>query len=148
MTKQKEPMKLDLKAPHQEYFHKDGKQVVGVTTLLGVLGKDALMPWAAKMEREGVREFVLRAVEQVNDRVSDGVARVVSLRKIDVQGPRFRQYRRGQFVDGAEDEGGAFGVVGLAEEECGEKNQGEKSGKFHCASVVFKLVIHSQRKVF
>ena len=54
MTKQKEPMKLDLKAPHQKYFHKDGKQVVGVTTLLGVLGKDALMPWAAKMEREGI----------------------------------------------------------------------------------------------
>jgi len=50
----KEPMRLDLKAPHQKYFHKDGKQVVGVTTLLGVLGKDALMPWAAKMEREGI----------------------------------------------------------------------------------------------
>ena len=54
MTKQKEPMRLDLKAPHQKYFHGDGKQVVGVTTLLGVLGKDALMPWAAKMEREGI----------------------------------------------------------------------------------------------
>ena len=53
-TDAKEPMKLDLKAPHQKYFHKDGKQVVGVTTLLGVLGKDALMPWAAKMEREGI----------------------------------------------------------------------------------------------
>lgn len=59
MTKQKEPMKLDLKAPHQKYFHGDGKQVVGVTTLLGVLGKDALMPWAAKMEREGIRAHVL-----------------------------------------------------------------------------------------
>lgn len=47
-------MKLDLSAPHQKYFHADGKQVVGVTTYLGVLGKDALMPWAAKMEREGV----------------------------------------------------------------------------------------------
>jgi len=48
------PMKLDLKAPHQKYFHADGKQVCGVTTYLGVLGKDALMPWAAKMEREGI----------------------------------------------------------------------------------------------
>jgi len=56
-TEAKEPMKLDLKAPHQKYFHKDGKQVVGVTTYLGVLGKDALMPWAAKMEREGVIEW-------------------------------------------------------------------------------------------
>ena len=60
-------MKLDLKAPHQKYFAKDGKQVCGVTTYLGVLGKDALMPWAAKMEREGVREFVLRSCERVND---------------------------------------------------------------------------------
>lgn len=50
----KEPMKLDLSAPHQKYFAPNGKQVVGVTTILGVLGKDALMPWAAKMEREGV----------------------------------------------------------------------------------------------
>ena len=55
-------MKLDLKAPHQKYFAKDGKQVCGVTTYLGVLGKDALMPWAAKMEREGVREHVMRWV--------------------------------------------------------------------------------------
>ena len=47
-------MKLDLNAPHQKYFHSDGKQVVGVTSYLGVLGKDALMPWAAKMEREGI----------------------------------------------------------------------------------------------
>ena len=47
-------MKLDLNAPHQKYFHADGKQVVGVTSYLGVLGKDALMPWAAKMEREGI----------------------------------------------------------------------------------------------
>lgn len=47
-------MRLDLNAPHQKYFHADGKQVVGVTSYLGVLGKDALMPWAAKMEREGI----------------------------------------------------------------------------------------------
>lgn len=45
---------MDLNAPHQKYFHADGKQVVGVTSYLGVLGKDALMPWAAKMEREGI----------------------------------------------------------------------------------------------
>lgn len=47
-------MKLDLNAPHQKYFHKDGKQVVGVTSYLGVLSKDALTPWAAKMERQGI----------------------------------------------------------------------------------------------
>ena len=52
-------MKLDLNAPHQKYFHKDGKQVVGVTSYLGVLSKDALMPWAAKMEREGIQEAVM-----------------------------------------------------------------------------------------
>ena len=51
-------MKLDLNAPHQKYFHKDGKQVVGVTSYLGVLSKDALMPWAAKMEREGIRDWL------------------------------------------------------------------------------------------
>lgn len=50
-------MRLDLKAPHQKYFHADGKQVVGVTTYLNVLGKDALMPWAAKEEREGVIQW-------------------------------------------------------------------------------------------
>lgn len=58
-------MKLDLNAPHQKYFHSDGKQVVGVTSYLGVLGKDALMPWAAKMEREGVRASVLADVERL-----------------------------------------------------------------------------------
>lgn len=58
----KEPMRLDLKAPHQKYFAKDGKQVCGVTTYLGVLGKDALMPWAAKMEREGVRDHLLSSL--------------------------------------------------------------------------------------
>lgn len=60
-------MKLDLNAPHQKYFHADGKQVVGVTSYLGVLGKDALMPWAAKMEREGVREHVVRAASKLED---------------------------------------------------------------------------------
>lgn len=58
-------MKLDLKAPHQKYFAKDGKQVCGVTTYLGVLGKDALMPWAAKMEREGIRASVLADVKRL-----------------------------------------------------------------------------------
>ena len=59
----RELMKLDLKAPHQKYFATDGKQVCGVTTYLGVLGKDALMPWAAKMEREGVRDHLLSSLQ-------------------------------------------------------------------------------------
>ena len=52
------PMRLDLKAPHQIYKDAKGKRLCGVTTLTGTLPKD-LQPYAARMEREGVREFVL-----------------------------------------------------------------------------------------
>lgn len=50
------PMRLDLKAPHQKYFAKDGKQVCGVTTISGMVPKD-LQPYAARMEREGILEW-------------------------------------------------------------------------------------------
>ena len=65
MSEQRERMRLDLKAPHQKYFATDGKQVCGVTTYLGVLAKDSLVPWAAKMEREGVRGHMQQWVDSV-----------------------------------------------------------------------------------
>lgn len=46
-------MKLDLNAPHQTYRDSQGRPLVGTTTALGALGKDALIAWAAKVEREG-----------------------------------------------------------------------------------------------
>ena len=53
MTKQKEQMRLDLKAPHQVYKDAKGKRLSGVTTITGTLPKD-LQPYAARMEREGI----------------------------------------------------------------------------------------------
>ncbi len=47
-------MKLDLSAPHTQYRSAQGKRLTGVTTYLGVLEKQALRGWYAKMEREGV----------------------------------------------------------------------------------------------
>lgn len=54
------PMKLDLKAPHQKYFAKDGKQVCGVTTLLDSLAKPPLYDWYPRVEREGILAVVRR----------------------------------------------------------------------------------------
>lgn len=45
-------MKLDLAAPHTVYKTADGKRCPGVTTVLGVLDKAALLPWAAGLERD------------------------------------------------------------------------------------------------
>ena len=53
-------MKLLLRAPHQKYFTKDGVQRVGVTTVLNVFAKDAIPPWYAAMERDGIVEMVKR----------------------------------------------------------------------------------------
>ncbi len=47
---------MDLNAPHQKYHLKDGREVVGVTTILKSYGGDkvnALLGWACKLEREG-----------------------------------------------------------------------------------------------
>lgn len=46
---------LDLQRDHQKYFMPDGRQVAGVTGILGILGgnKAVLMAWAAKCGREG-----------------------------------------------------------------------------------------------
>ncbi len=51
-------MKLDLKAEHTPYFNKAGKRVAGVTTILGVLAKPALLGWYASEERKGVVEYL------------------------------------------------------------------------------------------
>jgi len=39
---------------HQKYFTSDGFQVPGVTTVLGVLAKPALVPWANKLGLKGI----------------------------------------------------------------------------------------------
>ena len=46
--------RLDLSAPHQIYRTRDGIKRPGMTTVLGVYGKDGLLPWYADMEREGI----------------------------------------------------------------------------------------------
>lgn len=47
-------MRLELNAPHTAYKNAAGKRVASVTTVNGVLGKDALIKWAAEEERSGV----------------------------------------------------------------------------------------------
>ena len=49
-----ERYKLDLSAPHVRYLNAAGKRLPGVTTVLGVLGKDALIEWAAREERDAI----------------------------------------------------------------------------------------------
>lgn len=39
---------------HQKYYIKDGVLVPGVTTVLGVLAKNALIPWANKLGLQGI----------------------------------------------------------------------------------------------
>ena len=41
-------------APHQKYYTKDGILCVGVTTVLGVLNKPALVGWANRLGLEGI----------------------------------------------------------------------------------------------
>jgi hypothetical protein len=38
---------------HTQYRLQDGTQVIGVTTALGILNKPALLPWVAKITKEG-----------------------------------------------------------------------------------------------
>jgi len=47
-------MRLELNAPHTAYKNAAGKRVASVTTVIGVLGKEALIKWAAEEERSGV----------------------------------------------------------------------------------------------
>lgn len=46
--------KIDLASEHQIYKNAAGKRLPGVTTVLGVLAKPALLGWYADMEREHV----------------------------------------------------------------------------------------------
>ena len=39
---------------HQKYLLLDGREVPGVTTILGILNKPALVPWAWKLGRDGI----------------------------------------------------------------------------------------------
>jgi len=46
--------RLNLKAAHQRYRLKDGTIVPGVTTVLGILDKPALLNWAWRCGQEGI----------------------------------------------------------------------------------------------
>ena len=41
--------------PHQRYYLKNGQQVPGVTTALGVIHKGALVPWANRLGLQGIK---------------------------------------------------------------------------------------------
>lgn len=47
------PITIDPDAPRRRYLTKLGLEVPGVTTILDILSKPALVPWAAKLTREG-----------------------------------------------------------------------------------------------
>ena len=51
---------MAVRKPHQKYYLASGQEVPGVTTLLGVLAKPALVPWANKLGLQGieVRKYV------------------------------------------------------------------------------------------
>lgn len=51
--------------PHQKYYTEDGFQCVGVTTVLGVLNKPALVGWANRLGLEGIE--VGRYVDNLAD---------------------------------------------------------------------------------
>lgn len=57
-TKLKEKVKLD-RGTRRIYKTTGGLKVPGVTTVLGILNKPALLDWAAKEERKGVMECLL-----------------------------------------------------------------------------------------
>lgn len=42
--------------PHQKYVLKDGEQVIGVTTALGVVNKPALVAWANNLGLQGIKQ--------------------------------------------------------------------------------------------
>lgn len=54
--------KLDLKAHHTVYKNAAGKRLPGVTTILGVLAKDALIEWAARVEREAITNKIMSSL--------------------------------------------------------------------------------------
>ena len=54
--------KISRVKAHTRYFTQDGQRVPGVTTILGVINKPALVPWANKMGLQGIdtRKYVDR----------------------------------------------------------------------------------------
>jgi len=54
---------LDLLRKKEPYISANGSELPGVTTIIGQLDKAALMPWAAKVEREGVLAAIRRGEE-------------------------------------------------------------------------------------
>lgn len=50
--------------PHGRYYEMAGGKLPSVTTLLNLLAKPALIPWAAGVERDAWREAVLRALKK------------------------------------------------------------------------------------
>lgn len=52
-TKTKDPLRK-RSAAHQRYRTRDGKIVPGVTTITGMVGKEALIHWAWKLGMEGI----------------------------------------------------------------------------------------------
>lgn len=61
-------MRLDLSAPHTIYKTADGKRCPGVTTVLGVLDKGALLPWAAGLERDSIIDLAGALVDEADAR--------------------------------------------------------------------------------
>jgi len=49
-----EKVKLDKTKVHQKYLLADGREVVGVTTALGVMNKPALLAWAWKLGTQNI----------------------------------------------------------------------------------------------
>lgn len=61
--------RIDLNEPHQVYKNSANKRLCGVTTVLGVLAKPALLGWYADMEREHVLRVVKAAPEGCCEKV-------------------------------------------------------------------------------
>jgi hypothetical protein len=55
-----EPVAAKRSRSHTRYYNKDGKLLPGVTTILGILNKPALVPWANQLGLAGiqVQEYV------------------------------------------------------------------------------------------
>jgi hypothetical protein len=54
---EKNKVKIDFNEPHITYRNKNGEKVVGVTTALGLLAKQALIPWAYNRGKAGLELY-------------------------------------------------------------------------------------------
>jgi len=53
----KEKVKIDFNAPHITYKNAEGRKVPGCTTVLSMLSKPALIPWAYNRGKEGLELY-------------------------------------------------------------------------------------------